>query len=233
MKAVESATERDGPESWPELHEEIARLPERYREPVVLCYLEGLTAETAAHRLGCPRGTVLSRLARGRERLRAGLTRRGLVLPAALLAVATEAGPAGAASPMALFEATVRACLSFTGGRAFAAAPITATTLARGVISAMMISKLKTLGVVGGLLAGLVLGTALASVFSATPLAMGQSQPQPLPVRPATPHFQIAAWAHPSGAGPASHGAYILDTLSGKVWEVREGQAPKSLGGVE
>jgi hypothetical protein len=75
----------------------------------------------------------------------------------------------------ALFEATVRACLSFTGGQASAADPTT-TTLARGVFSAMMISKLKNLGVVGGLLAGLVLGTALAAVFSATPPSMAQIQ---------------------------------------------------------
>ena len=54
--------ETDRPDSWPELHEEIGRLPERYREPVVLCYLEGLSTDVAALRLGCPRGTVLSRL---------------------------------------------------------------------------------------------------------------------------------------------------------------------------
>ena len=57
-------------EAWPELHEEIGRLPERYREPVVLCYLEGLSTDAAALRLGCPKGTVLSRLSRARERLR-------------------------------------------------------------------------------------------------------------------------------------------------------------------
>ena len=190
VKALDSATESGCPESWPELHEEIARLPERYREPVVLCYLEGLTTEVVAQRLGCPRGTILSRLARGKERLRAGLTRRGLALPAALLTVATEAGPARAASPAALFGSTVRACLAFTGGQASAAAPTTATTLARGVISAMMISKLKVLGVVGGLFAGSVLGAALAAVFSATPAAMAQGQTPPAAPASAAPKQQ-------------------------------------------
>ena len=52
------------PESWPALHEEIDRLPARYRDPIVLCYLEGLSTEEAALRIGCPRGTVLSRLFR-------------------------------------------------------------------------------------------------------------------------------------------------------------------------
>jgi RNA polymerase sigma factor (sigma-70 family) len=227
-KALESATERDSPESWPELHEEIARLPERYREPVVMCYLEGLTTEAVARRLGCPRGTVLSRLARGRERLRARLTRRGLALPAALLTATTQAGLARAALPAALFDATLRVCLSFTGGQPSGAVPTTATTLAMGVISAMMISKLKTLGVVGGLLAGLVLGTALAAVFSATPPAMAQAQPPP-----AMQRYQIATWVHSAGAMPASHGAYILDTQTGQVWHVEKETKPKPLGGVE
>ena len=60
------------------LHQEIGLLPERYRSAVVLCYLEGLTHETAAERLGRPVGTVRSRLATARDRLRARLTRRGL-----------------------------------------------------------------------------------------------------------------------------------------------------------
>ncbi len=49
---------------WTELHDELTRLPERYRESVVLCYLQGLSTQAAAQRLGCPQGTVLSRLSR-------------------------------------------------------------------------------------------------------------------------------------------------------------------------
>jgi RNA polymerase sigma factor (sigma-70 family) len=51
------------------LHEEIARLPRKYREPVVLCYLEGMTLDTVARQLGCPVGTIGVRLKRGRQRL--------------------------------------------------------------------------------------------------------------------------------------------------------------------
>jgi polysaccharide export outer membrane protein len=80
MKAVELQREGDPPECWPELYEEIARLPQHYREPVVLCYLEGLTTDEAALRIGCPKGTVLSRLSRARERLRGRLDHRGLGL---------------------------------------------------------------------------------------------------------------------------------------------------------
>ena len=70
------------------LHDEIDRLPGSFRLPVVLCYFEGLTLDEAARRLRWPAGTVRSRLARARDKLRRGLTRRGVVLPAAVLAAA-------------------------------------------------------------------------------------------------------------------------------------------------
>jgi RNA polymerase sigma-70 factor (ECF subfamily) len=58
------------------VHEEVGRLPENYRAAVVLCYLEGLTHEQAASQLGWPVGTVRSRLAWAREKLRSRLVRR-------------------------------------------------------------------------------------------------------------------------------------------------------------
>jgi cobalt-zinc-cadmium efflux system membrane fusion protein len=70
------------------LDEEIARLPPLYRDPVVLCYLEGRTQEEAARLLGCPSGTLAWRLAQARARLRARLGRRGLA-PAAWMAIIT------------------------------------------------------------------------------------------------------------------------------------------------
>ena len=60
------------------LHDEVNRLPGNCRAAVILCYFEGLSPEQAAGRMGCPVGTVQSRLARGREKLRSRLTRRGL-----------------------------------------------------------------------------------------------------------------------------------------------------------
>ncbi|HEV3164777.1 MAG TPA: sigma-70 family RNA polymerase sigma factor [Isosphaeraceae bacterium] len=63
-----------------ELRDELDQLPERYRRPLELCYLKGLTHEEAAIQLRCPVGTVRSRLSRGREALRSRLADRGLIL---------------------------------------------------------------------------------------------------------------------------------------------------------
>jgi RNA polymerase sigma factor (sigma-70 family) len=91
------------------LHEEMDRLAEKYRVPLVLCYLEGHTNEQAARRLGCPAGTIATRLARGRKLLRSRLARRGIGLAGGLVPIAAtefaEAAPE-------LVRATVRAALS-------------------------------------------------------------------------------------------------------------------------
>ena len=68
------------------IDEEIRRLPERYRLPLVLCHVEGLRHEEVARRIGCPVGTVESRLSRARERLRMRLARRGLAPSASAMA---------------------------------------------------------------------------------------------------------------------------------------------------
>ena len=135
------------PEDWTELHQEIALLPERYRVPVVLCYFEGLTSEAVADRLGCPQGTILSRLSRARERLRRQLTRRGLEVTAALPAAALPAEPGVGGLPAGLSEITVQASLAFTGRRAADAAFFSTkvVALARKGICAMSISMSKSL----------------------------------------------------------------------------------------
>jgi RNA polymerase sigma factor (sigma-70 family) len=88
IPATQTAAPSEPPQSWPELYEELERLPEIYRRPIVLCHLEGHTYEQAARQMQCPVRTVQTRLARGRERLRQQLTRRGVTLSAAGLATA-------------------------------------------------------------------------------------------------------------------------------------------------
>src|SRR5262249_50931075 len=72
-------------EIGPIIDEEVNRLPDKYREPIVLCYFEGRTYEEAARLLGCPAGTASARLARARDLLRTRLTVRGVTLSASAL----------------------------------------------------------------------------------------------------------------------------------------------------
>ena len=69
---------RRSPDELAILHDELARLPDKYRLPVLLCFLEGLSHADAADRLGWPVGTVAGRLARAKDTLRTRLARRGL-----------------------------------------------------------------------------------------------------------------------------------------------------------
>jgi RNA polymerase sigma factor (sigma-70 family) len=164
--------------SWGEgraiLHEELAALPEPLREPLVLCYLEGLTQEAAAGRLGWTATTVKGRLQRGRERLRRRLERRGLGL-AALAA----AGLTGVAVPPALAATVVGAALPVAGAPVSAAAAV----LARGVSGPLAPAPVRTLTAVLLLTVALAGGVLLFLRPSAdgepAPPASGQTTPAP------------------------------------------------------
>ncbi len=131
------------PDDWePVLHEEVDRLADRYRKPVILCGLAGLSTSQAARELGWPVGTVRSRLARGRARLRDRLTRRGLAPAAAVVGIteAAEAAPAAVSAAMAM--AVVRGVAGVaTAGRA----PTAFAASARSTLRSMsMIQAIRT-----------------------------------------------------------------------------------------
>jgi len=136
-------------EAWhdlePLLDQELLALPDRYRAPLVLCDLEGLTRKEAARRLGCAEGTVASRLARGRGLLGRRLRRHLPALSAAAVAAALARGAAAAVSGAAVRE-LVGAAGRFAAGQAAAGGAVSAraVALAEGVLKAMMLSKLKT-----------------------------------------------------------------------------------------
>ncbi len=138
------------------LHEEVSRLPWGCRAAVVLCYFDGLSPEQAARQLGCPVGTVQSRLARGRERLRSRLTRRGLAPALEAMGAGSAAEAATAAPPAALVQATIRAALSPAATASVAMG--SAITLAEGVLRSMFLLKLRvvaaTVLMLGALAAG-------------------------------------------------------------------------------
>jgi hypothetical protein len=148
----------DGPSSAgadrdldPWLQEEVAQLPAKYREPVVLCYFEGRTHDEAASHLGCPLGTIKGRLSRARDLLKRRLTRRGFTLSAAALAAHLGGLETRAAVPAALHHATFDAAraIAATAGRLSAATAVsqTAVTLVTGVLHAMTVNQVRAIAV--------------------------------------------------------------------------------------
>jgi sugar lactone lactonase YvrE len=148
------------------LDREIQRLSPKYREPFVLCCLEGRTGAEAASRLGLKEGTVWSRLGQARKRLRERLAARGVDLGIVLSAAALAAAPAGAAVSAPLLAATVRCA---TGRAGAGAVPARVVALAEGVLKAMLPNKLKVATAV--LLALAVAGVGAGGLLYRAPAA--------------------------------------------------------------
>jgi RNA polymerase sigma factor (sigma-70 family) len=155
--------DRDRSELARVLHEEIERLGSRHRAVIVLCDLEGQTHEQAAERLGCPAGTVKSRLARGRDRLRDRLLRRGLA-PAAGIAATLASHRARAGVPPAVSAETARMAMHVAAGSAAGAVPAAVMALAREVGISMFMAKVKAIS--AGLLVLAALGAAAGRLLA-------------------------------------------------------------------
>jgi RNA polymerase sigma factor (sigma-70 family) len=152
------------------IQEELGRLPERLRVPLVLCYLQGMTHELAASQLGCPVGTVSSRLSRGRAQLLARITRRGLTLSATALVVALESNATAAAIPAnlrtRLIKTLTHGASKTVAGVGGLGVSVSVATLLEGALNVMRIRKLAIIAAgafaIGGL--GFVVANRAAAV---------------------------------------------------------------------
>jgi RNA polymerase sigma factor (sigma-70 family) len=149
-------------EPCPEIYEELDRLPEAFRAAVVLCDLEGHSYEQAAGLLQCPVGTVQSRLARGRQRLRVRLERRGIA-PAV---IGIGSGPYPMALSPQLTAAIARAALGIGVEQTIsAAAPATVAAWAGAEVRRQVMSRVimtSTMLVMAGVIATAAIGLAAA-----------------------------------------------------------------------
>jgi RNA polymerase sigma factor (sigma-70 family) len=143
----------------PVLDQEINALPQRYRGPVILCYLEGKSYDEAAAQLGCPKGTLSTRLTRARELLRDRLTRRGLALTSAALAACLAGQAAQATAAQTLVSNTVRAAAGLTVGAKTGGEVVSTQAIhwMEGVMKDMLYTKMKIAGIVA--VALVLLGT--------------------------------------------------------------------------
>jgi RNA polymerase sigma factor (sigma-70 family) len=160
------------------LDEELGRLAQKYRAPLVLFYLEGKSTAEVARQLGCPKGTVQSRLARGRDRLRDRLARRGVTLTVWALALSLAEKAAPAAVPAALADEAIKAAVLTAAGTAAGAIPATVAALTKGVLRAMFLSKLKVVAAVVLAVTVAAAGTVLCArqALADKPAAAGKDQ---------------------------------------------------------
>jgi RNA polymerase sigma factor (sigma-70 family) len=179
------------------LSEEIARLPEKYRAPIVLCYLEAMSYATAAGHLGMTEDAVRGRLARARERLRQRLVRRGVEIPGVLAAYG-PASPAAAVRPR-LVQATARAALSLEAGGAASSGMISRSviSLCERTCRTMMLTNLRAAA------AALVLGVVATGALVSAQQAGGRPEPS-APTRPT---------GEPKRSGLGIGGNIILDWI--------------------
>ena len=157
------------------IDEEVDRLPSAYRSVVVLCHLEGLTRERAADRLGCPVGTVNSRLSRAGELLKARLTRRGLAPESGGLVAWLAAKGAPAVVPPGLVGATLASSIRMIEGASLAG-------MVSARLAALMEGTLRRIGVMTAL-KSMALGTTLLALVGLATHAATQDPAKDEPSR--------------------------------------------------
>lgn len=181
-----SATPKD---AWqdvePLLDQELSRLPEKVRLPILLCELEGMSLKEAARQLGLPEGTLAARLSRGRSQLRDRLSRHGIQLSVAALVGMLANHSAAQVLGVGVIETTIQGAAVLASGQAGIAAACSANVaaLTKGVLKSMFITKLKFAAATAAV--SVMLGTSVLTAVRA-------SDDQPTAAAPAANSAQLA-----------------------------------------
>ena len=201
------------------LDEELTKLPDKYRLPIVLCDLEGRSRREVARQLKIPEGTLSSRLTTARRTLAKRLARRGLALSSAAMAALLTQNASSAYVGPALVAGTVKAAALLTAGQAVATSVVSVLVIAlkEGVLKAMLISKLKTAVSLLVVVAGVGLGGGLVAQRTGSaegPQRLsGKSETADEVKQPAT--LAQAELPKPAGSGHILYGCdgklYLMD----------------------
>jgi RNA polymerase sigma factor (sigma-70 family) len=184
--------------------EELQKLPEKFRAPLLYCYFQEKTHRRAAQLLDCPLGTLRSRLERARELLRARLARRGVSLSAALLTAALAPRPAAAAEA-ALVERTIQAGVQIAAGKVADGVTANAVALSRQAGAGPCATPIKL--VFALVLAGF--GVALGAGLLAPLSDPDRPEPQPTTTARATPQDEQAKIPTDLHGDPLPPGALV------------------------
>jgi RNA polymerase sigma factor (sigma-70 family) len=221
----DGASDAGWKELRPVLDEELDRLPEKYRLPIVLCYMQRKTNDEAAEELGWTRGTIAGRLSRARDLLRARLTRRGVVLSGAVLAMLVSKQAATAAVPATLLQTTAQVTTVVVASNVAAAGLVSApvAALADAGVKALGMVKLK---IATALVAASVAlgGVAATAYYLQAPAASVQQNP-PASLA-AYQEVVLAAAFSPTSRLAATGG--LQSTVT--VWDLASGQERITFG---
>jgi uncharacterized protein (TIGR03067 family) len=173
VPAVQPAPESEWSDVRPVLDEEVIRLPARYQATFVLFYFDGKSIAEVARQLGCPRGTVLSRLAWARDRLRSRLIRRGLSLTSATMALFLSKDLVSAAMPASAVTSAVQAAVADGTGQLTVASVVSerAVELSQAALESTLTPKLVVLAV----------ATLAVTVIEFDAVALNLHAPAPVP----------------------------------------------------